>query len=100
MDDSAAAPEVFAVQAADGYTIKGFVWRHRGAGRDGRPVAIINPATSVRCRYYSRFAVYLFENGFDVVTYDYRGIGESRPVSLRGFQGSWLDWGHLDFDAV
>lgn len=90
--------ELFAVQAADGFTIRGHVRRHPGAGR--RPVVIVNPATSVRARYYGRFADFLVRNGFDVATYDYRGIGESRPDSLRGFQGSWLDWGHLDFDAV
>lgn len=61
---------------------------------------IINPATSVRCRYYFRFAVYLFERGFDVIVYDYRGIGESRPETLRGFDTCWIDWGYLDFDAV
>lgn len=96
----AVPPEPFAVQAADGYTIRGHSWRCRGDGGEGRPVVIINPATSVRARYYSRFADFLRLNGFDVVTYDYRGIGESRPASLRGFQGSWLDWGHLDFDAA
>jgi predicted alpha/beta hydrolase len=100
MDENPTLPVPFAAQAADGYTIKGFFWRHREQGGEERPVAIINPATSVRCRYYFRFAAYLFDNGFDVVAYDYRGIGESRPASLRGFQGSWLDWGHLDFDAV
>ncbi len=65
-----------------------------------RPVVIINAATSVRCRYYARFAAYLHQHGFDVVTYDYRGIGESRPASLRGFQASWMDWGEQDFEAV
>src|SRR5262249_39454532 len=86
-------PEPFAVQAADGYTIKGFFWYGSGAGRGIRPVVIINPATSVRCRYYFGFADFLFEHGFDVVAYDYRGIGESRPAALRGFEVSWIDWG-------
>lgn len=96
----ATQPVPFAVQAADGYTIRGCLWRHGESGRDERPVVIVNPATSVRCRYYFRFAAFLHANGFDVISYDYRGIGESRPASLRGFQGSWLDWGYLDFDAV
>jgi predicted alpha/beta hydrolase len=95
-----AAPSRFAVATADGYTINGFVWRHPGPGRSTGPVAIINPATSVRCRYYARFAEYLFAHGFDVITYDYRGIGESRPASLRGFDAGWIDWGHFDFEAV
>jgi predicted alpha/beta hydrolase len=63
-------------------------------------VVIINAATSVRCRHYSRFADYLFAHGFDVITYDYRGIGESRPASLKGLQASWTDWGALDFEAM
>ncbi len=63
-------------------------------------MVIINAATSVRCRHYSRFADYLFANGFDVITYDYRGIGESRSGSLKGFKASWSDWGALDFEAI
>ncbi len=98
--ESTVPPEPFTLQAEDGFTIKGFFWRHSGAGPGTRPVVIINPATSVRCRYYFRFAVFLFKHGFDVIAYDYRGIGESRPATLRGFDAGWIDWGRLDFDAV
>lgn len=93
------SPAPLAVRAADGYIINGFEWRHSTLD-DGRPLVIINAATSVACRYYFRFADFLFRNGFDVVTYDYRGIGASRPTSLRGFQASWVTWGDLDFQAV
>ena len=88
------------VRAEDGYVLKGFVWRHDGTEQGLRPVVIINPATSVRCLYYAQFAAFLYRHGFDVVTYDYRGIGESRPASLKGFHAGWLDWGRLDFEAV
>lgn len=90
----------FATRAADGYAIRGFFWRHPAEGWATRPVVVINPATSVRCRYYFRFADFLFNHGFDVIAYDYRGIGESRPESLRGFDACWIDWGRLDFEAV
>lgn len=92
----------FSVTAADGYRLHGFVWRHAPGDDDkeARPLVIINAATSVRCRYYARFAAFLHGHGFDVLTYDYRGIGESRPPSLRGFHASWLDWGQLDCEAV
>lgn len=89
----------FREPAADGYPLGGFIWRHIRTDPT-RPVVIINAATSVRCRHYSRFADYLFANGFDVITYDYRGIGESRCGSLRGFKASWSDWGSLDFEAI
>ncbi|AHI65836.1 serine aminopeptidase domain-containing protein [Burkholderia thailandensis] len=95
----AIAPEPFVAPAADGFPVRGFAWRHRSPAA-GRPVTVINCATSVRCRYYFRFAAYLFRHGSDVLVYDYRGIGESRPASLAGFHASWLDWGRLDCDAV
>lgn len=89
----------FKETAADGFVLGGFTWRH-GLPDIQRPVVIINAATSVRCRHYSRFADYLFANGFDVITYDYRGIGESRPGSIKGLNASWTDWGALDFEAM
>lgn len=68
--------ESFKEPASDGFILGGFTWRH--ANQDPtRPVVIINAATSVRCRHYSRFADYLFANGFDVITYDYREIGRA-----------------------
>lgn len=88
------------VRAADGFELRGFCWRHAEPGETARPVVIINPATSVRCRYYARFAAWLHRHGFDVLAYDYRGIGESRPASLRGFEAGWIDWGRLDFEAL
>jgi predicted alpha/beta hydrolase len=94
-----ASGEPFKQPAADGFMLGGFTWRH-AARNISRPVVIINAATSVRCRHYSRFADYLFANGFDVITYDYRGIGESRPASLKGLEATWTDWGALDFEAM
>ena len=67
---------------------------------NSRGVVVINAATAVRRRYYERFALYLAQNGFAVVTYDYRGIGESRPATLRGFDARMRDWGELDQPAI
>ena len=61
---------------------------------------IVNPATGVLAAYYARYAAFLAGGGFDVLTYDYRGIGRSRPKSLRGCGYRWRDWGEKDFDAV
>jgi predicted alpha/beta hydrolase len=88
------------VLADDGYAIQCHVWRQAGDMPAVRPVVIVNPATSVRCHYYFRFVDYLHAHGYDVIAYDYRGIGGSRPSSLRGFRASWTDWGALDFQAV
>lgn len=78
-------PTPVRLHAADGFTPGGFVWRHGTRSlADGsqRPLAIVNAATSVRCHYYFRFAACLHRHGWDVLVYDYRGIGASRPARL------------------
>lgn len=88
--------EPLRVTADDGYCLSATVF---GAGARG-PVVVINGATGVRQRYYAHFAQWLVERGATVVTYDYRGIGKSRPHRLRGFQGRMRDWGEHDFEGV
>ena len=85
-------------QATDSYSLGGFVW-HSGDA-ENRPFVLITCATSVRCRYYARFAQYLFEHGYNVLTYDYRGIGESRPPSLKDCDADWADWGEKDLEGA
>lgn len=82
----------------DGVRLGGHQWHAVG----GRPdaVVIVNAATGVLASYYHRYARFLADQGFDVITYDYRGIGASRPATLRGCRYRWSDWGTLDFDAV
>lgn len=99
MDPNTPSAQPISFTASDGYPLRGFCWRHADADAR-RPVVIINPATSVRCRYYARFAAFLHRHGFDVVSYDYRGIGESRPARMRHFEAGWIDWGRLDFEAA
>ncbi len=63
-------------------------------------VVTINSATAVPQRYYKPFARFLAEQGYTAVTYDYRGIGGSRPASLRGFQALAREWALLDMAGV
>ncbi|PKR49054.1 alpha/beta hydrolase family protein [Thalassospira marina] len=96
-------PVRFITRTSDGIDISGFEWRPEtrdGDGAGSRPVVIICAATAVRCRYYARFARYLCQHGFDVLTFDYRGIGESRPKKLRGFRAGWGEWGLFDVEAI
>ena len=62
--------------------LQGSAVPHQGTGMQAYEVIL------QAYRHYFRFADYLFANGFDVMVYDYRGIGESRPDSLRGFKAS------------
>lgn len=49
---------------------------------------------------YRRFAEYLATRGYHTVTWDWRGTGESRPVSLRGFPATMRDWGRQDLTGM
>ncbi|QUS41611.1 alpha/beta fold hydrolase [Tardiphaga alba] len=90
--------EAVTFPCGDGYHLHGHFWRPRISSE--LCSVIINPATGVLARYYHPYARYLAENGFSVLTYDYRGIGLSRPTNLRSARFRWRDWGELDFAAA
>jgi predicted alpha/beta hydrolase len=89
--------EAVDIVCRDGLVLHGHVWPARGEATGS---VIINPATGVLARYYHYYADFLAGQKFDVLTYDYRGIGLSRPGSLRGCGYRWRDWGEQDFDAA
>jgi predicted alpha/beta hydrolase len=82
-------------RAVDDYKLTGTLY---DAGSPD--VLLIASAMGVKRRYYDAFARFIAERGLNVLTFDYRGIGDSRPRSLRGFEGSMLDWGRLDVAAA
>lgn len=90
-------PESVTLVCRDGYPLAACCW---APPRPARGAVILSCATGVLARYYARYATFLCEQGYRVLTYDYRGIGGSRPASLRGARIRWRDWGELDFDAA
>jgi predicted alpha/beta hydrolase len=50
--------------------------------------------------FYSRFAEWLAARGYLAATFDYRGIGQSAPATLRGFEIDIRDWATQDCAAV
>ncbi|MGK9054894.1 alpha/beta hydrolase family protein [Neorhizobium petrolearium] len=89
--------EPVSLTCRDGVVLNGHFWPARGEPAAG---IVINPATGVLARYYHYYADFLAREGFDVLTYDYRGIGLSRPETLGGCRYRWRDWGEQDFDAA
>lgn len=61
---------------------------------------IVHGATAAPARFYGRFAEFLAHHGMRVLTYDYRGVGASRPTGLRGFRARMSDWALLDAAAA
>lgn len=84
------------VTAADGYPLAATFFDARNAST----AVLVNSATAVPRRFYQRFAGFLQGRGWHALTYDYRGIGESRPPSLRGFDARMRDWALLDMTAM
>lgn len=61
---------------------------------------LINSATGVKQQVYFSFANYFSEKGFTVITYDYSGIGLSKPKNMKGYQSSMRVWGSKDYKAI
>lgn len=61
---------------------------------------LINSATGVKQQLYFSFASYFSEKGFAVITYDYRGIGLSKPARMKGFKASMRIWGSVDYKTL
>jgi predicted alpha/beta hydrolase len=92
--------------AVDGYVLGATLFLPRGAKQHA---VLINSATAVPRKIYRKFAGYLARRVCAVLTYDYRGIGDSRqraltgyvkPKSLVGFKASMADWAALDVTAA
>jgi predicted alpha/beta hydrolase len=62
--------------------------------------AVIGSALGVPRKFYSTFAAFLADEGFHVLTFDYRGIGDSARGTVRGSRMRMEDWGRLDLDAA
>ena len=85
------------VPATDGYPLAATLYLPRGAKRRA---VLINSATAVPRKFYRGFAGHLARCGCAVLTYDYRGTGDSRPKSLAGFKASMTDWALRDIAAA
>jgi predicted alpha/beta hydrolase len=89
--------EVIKIIAEDGYTLSGTL-REPSSGFKG--FIQINSGTGIPERFYRHFAKYLTKQGYVTVTFDYRGIGKSKPEKLKGFEATNFQWGELDMTAV
>lgn len=65
-----------------------------------RGAVIISSGTGIRRQFYRHLAAFLAQQGYLTLTYDYRGIGDSRPRRLRGFAADMSTWARLDMSAA
>lgn len=90
--------EARTLRTADGASIAARFYAPAGDAPP-RAAVLIGGAMGVRQAYYEPFARWLAAQGFLVASFDYRGAGDSRPASLRGFRADLFDWAR-DTDTV
>jgi predicted alpha/beta hydrolase len=60
----------------------------------------VAPAAATTQKDYDSFSIFFQQLGYTVITFDYRGIGESAPAQLKGFNAGLQQWAVQDADAV
>lgn len=85
------------ILTADGYSLSADLFIPAASPRG---IIVVAGAVGAPQRFYCRFAEQARQRGYQVMTFDYRGIARSAPKSLRGFQMDIRDWGQLDLAAV
>lgn len=90
-------PEPQPLVAADGYRLGALHYPPAGLPKAR---LIVAGATGVPQRFYGHFGAFAARQGIAVWTLDYRGVGQSRPPSLRDFRMDYLDWARLDLAAL
>ena len=85
------------IPARDGFRLAATVFGEQASGTD---TVVVAPATGAPRGFYGAFARFLADAGYTVVSFDYRGIAGSAPLTLRGFSATMRDWGEQDLAGV
>jgi predicted alpha/beta hydrolase len=92
--------QVLTIPSSDDTAIALRTFAPEGAARGS---VVIGGAMGVRQEFYAPFAQWLCGQGWRVTTFDYRGSGDSMPLtnggSLRGFKADLFDWTR-DYEAA
>lgn len=83
----------------DGYSLSARYYANSSDKSSQSPI-LICPATGISKNFYHHFAIWLSEQGFDVMSFDFRGIADSLHGDLKDSDASIQDWGQLDIPAA
>lgn len=84
------------INCADGVTLGATLYEPSAP----KAAIMIGPATGIRQKFYRSFALFLMEKGYVVITFDNRGIGDSKGKNINDGNPSLVNWGRLDMTAV
>ncbi len=88
-----------AIPARDGYRLMATLFTPSSSSDRGI-VVIVGSATTVLRGFYHKFASFLCSHGFLVVTFDYRGTGDSVEAEWKGRPASYSAWAEKDTAGV
>jgi predicted alpha/beta hydrolase len=91
------SPQTVTVQALDGRSLTGSLFEPDGSPR---AALLVSSGTGIPRRFYGRFAAHAADRGFAALTYDFRGVGDSAPSSLRDDEARYRDWGQQDIPGI
>lgn len=89
-------PTTLHFKASDDQHLTGSLY----AGENPQVAIMVSAGTGFPRRFYRHVAAYLAGRGAIVLTYDYRGIGDSRTQELANSPIEYTDWGRLDQTAA
>ncbi len=90
-------PTEFTLRAVDDAPLAARLFAPASAPRSA--VALLG-GTAIPQRFYAPLAAHLAAQGHAVLTFDYRGVGGSRPRSLRGHRATMSEWARYDLEAA
>ncbi|MFV5491906.1 alpha/beta fold hydrolase [Acinetobacter sp. ASP199] len=91
--------ETLTMRCKDGYPLTARFYAANEATRKALPV-LVCPATGITAQFYHSFNVWLQAQGYDVLCFDFRGIGQSLNGPLKESKASIVKWGQLDIPAA
>lgn len=87
------------IKCKDDYVLSGRFYPSQNNTSHNLPI-LICPATGITKNFYQSFAQWLSKQGYNVLSFDFRGIGGSLHGPLKDSKASIVQWGQLDIPAA
>ena len=91
--------ETLSITCKDQYLLSGRFYPAQGTTTQTLPI-LVCPATGITSQFYHSFNLWLQQQGYNVLCFDFRGIGQSLHGPLRESKASIVQWGQLDIPAA
>ncbi|MCO8041702.1 alpha/beta fold hydrolase [Acinetobacter bohemicus] len=91
--------ETLTLNCQDGYQLSACFYEASASKQQPYPI-LICPATGITKQFYHRFSCWLQAQGYAVLVFDFRGIGQSLYGPLKQSTASIVQWGQQDIPAA